>query len=73
MSRQSFDVVKFMKFDTSTSELHLEVPRKETYEYMEANLVKVMTSIMPKYFGSHIQLKYHIPEQAKDPARQTQA
>ena len=73
VSRQSFDVVKFMKFDTSTSELHLEVPRKETYEYMEANLVKVMTSIMPKYFGIHIQLKYHIPEQAKSPAGQTQA
>jgi len=61
VSLKSFDTVKFLNFDDSLSELHIQVPNKETYDYMEQNLVHTMTSIMPKYFGDNVQLKYHLP------------
>lgn len=61
VSRLSFDVIHFERFDDSTSELFIQVPNKETYEYMEQNLVQVMSSIIPKYFGVNFKLKYHLP------------
>ena len=61
VSRLSFDVIRFERFEDSTSELFIQVPNKETYEYMEQNLVQVMSSIIPKYFGANFQLKYRLP------------
>lgn len=61
VSRLSFDVIRFERFDDSTSELFIQVPNKETYEYMEQNLVQVMSSIIPKYFGANFKLKYRLP------------
>ena len=61
IARQSFDIVHFERFDESTLELFIKVPNKETYEYMEQNLVHVMSSIIPKYFGANFKLKYHLP------------
>lgn len=69
---KSFDLVRFMSFDPSVNELLLEVPGRETCEFMEAHLVNVMSAVMPKYFGSQIQLKYHVLDQAKEPAKQRQ-
>ena len=61
VSHLSFDVIRFERFDDSTSELFIQVPNKETYEYMEQNLVQVMSSIIPKYFGVNFKLKYRLP------------
>ena len=61
-SRQIFSHVCFLKFDADTSELHIQVPKKEIYDYMEHNLVKTMSRILPKYFGHNVQLKYHLPK-----------
>lgn len=61
IARQSFDIVHFERFDESTLELFIKVPNKETYEYMEQNLVQVMSSIIPKYFGANFKLKYRLP------------
>lgn len=61
ISRQSFDVIRFESYDSSISELIIKVPSKETRDYMENNLVQVMSSIIPKYFGVNIKLKYRIP------------
>lgn len=58
---QSFDVIRFERFEVSTSKLFILVPNKETYEYMEHHLVDVMSRIIPKYFGSNFQLQYHLP------------
>ena len=61
VSHLSFDVIRFERFDDSTSELFIQVPSKDTYKYMEQNLVQVMSSIIPKYFGANFQLKYRLP------------
>ena len=61
VSHLSFDVIRFERFDDSTSELFIQVPNKDTYEYMEQNLVQVMSSIIPKYFGANFKLQYHLP------------
>ena len=61
VSHLSFDVIRFESFNKSTSELFIQVPSKDTYEYMEQNLVQVMSSIIPKYFGTNFKLKYHLP------------
>ena len=61
VSHLSFDVIRFERFDDSTSELFIQVPSKDTYEYMEQNLVQVMSSIIPKYFGANFKLKYRLP------------
>lgn len=61
VSHLSFDVIRFERFDDSTSELFIQVPSKDTYEYMEQNLVQVMSSIIPKYFGTNFKLQYHLP------------
>lgn len=61
VSRLSFDVIHFERFDDLTSELFIQVPSKDTYEYMEQNLVQVMSSIIPKYFGANFKLKYRLP------------
>ena len=61
VSRLSFDVIRFESFNNSTSELFIQVPSKDTYEYMEQNLVQVMSSIIPKYFGANFKLKYRLP------------
>lgn len=61
VSGKSFDLVRFLSFVESTSELHLLVPDKETYDFMEANLVSVMNRVLPKYFGSSVRLSYHLP------------
>ena len=59
--RQSFDVIRFERFEVSTSKLFIQVPNKETYEYMEHHLVDVMSRIIPKYFGANFMLQYHLP------------
>ena len=59
--RQSFDVIRFERFEVSTSKLFIQVPNKETYEYMEHHLVDVMSRIIPKYFGANFKLQYHLP------------
>ena len=59
--RQSFDVIRFERFEVSTSKLFIQVPNKETYEYMEHHLVHVMSRIIPKYFGNNFKLQYHLP------------
>ena len=61
VSHLSFDVIRFESFNKSTSELFIQVPSKDTYEYMEQNLVQVMSSIIPKYFGANFKLKYRLP------------
>ncbi len=61
-SRQIFSHLSFLKFDADTSELLLQVPRKEVYDYVEQHLVKIMNRILPKYFGSKVQLKYLLPK-----------
>ena len=61
VSHLSFDVIRFERFDDSTSELFIQVPSKDTYKYMEQNLVQVMSSIIPKYFGANFKLQYHLP------------
>ena len=58
---QSFDVIRFERFEVSTSKLFILVPNKETYEYMEHHLVDVMSRIIPKYFGVNFKLQYHLP------------
>ena len=60
VSRRSFDVIRFERFDEKSSELFINVPSRETYEYMEQNLVDTMSRILPKYFGSAVQLQYHL-------------
>lgn len=59
--RQSFDIIRFERFEVASSKLFIQVPNKETYEYMEQNLVQVMSSIIPKYFGTNFKLQYHLP------------
>lgn len=60
-ARKSFGVVNFLRFDNDTSELHIQVPERSVYDFMEKHLVTVMKQIMPKYFGKNFQLRYHLP------------
>ena len=62
IARKSFGVVSFEKFDATDCALYIRVPSKETYEYIEQNLVKTLNNILPKYFGNRVSLKYHLPE-----------
>lgn len=59
VSKKSFDQVDFVSFDEINHKLHIQVPTKDTYQYMEDNLVDVMNAHMPKYFGN-FQLVYHV-------------
>ena len=61
ISSKSFSVVKFLDFDDSSSTLHIQVPDKEVYEYMEQNFVDIMSSILSKHFGASVKLQYHLP------------
>ena len=61
ISSKSFDLISFKYFNVLTSELFINIPDKKTYEFMENNLVQVMSSIIPKYFGVNVKLKYCLP------------
>ena len=61
VAKKSYDVVKFQNYDPSSGRLLLSLPDNDTYEYMEANLVDNMKSILPKYFGRQVKLNYQLP------------
>ena len=62
VSARSFDTVRFESYNAATGELFIQVPAKETYEYMEQELVQTMSRIIPKYFGAGFKLRYRLPK-----------
>lgn len=62
VSRQSFDLLDFQRYDPETKTLFLQVPSKETYEYIESNLVSVLAKVGRKYFGQNVFFKYYVPK-----------
>lgn len=59
VSAKSFDLMELFSFDESKKSLIIQIPSKDVYEFVEDNLVKVMSSYLLKYFGK-IQLSYHV-------------
>lgn len=61
VARRTFASLKFSKFDPKTSVLLLSVPNRQSYEFVEKNLIGSMTPILQKHFGRSIILKYQLP------------
>ncbi len=61
VSRQSFDLLNFQRFDPETKTLTLKIPSKETYEYIEGNLVSLLAKVVRKYFGQSAIIQYYVP------------
>lgn len=59
--KMGYDVASFLNYDTTTKVILLGVPNKETYEYIEENLIEEMARVLSIYFGRDFKLNYKIP------------
>ena len=58
-ANRSFALMSFESFDPKTRVLIVQVPSQEVYEYLERNHIRLLGSVLSRYF-EHVVLKYRI-------------